>query len=87
MSDDVESRRRRAAFRARHRGTKEMDWLIGRFADARLAAMRPDELARFEQLLEMPEPVVHDMIVYPQIAPAGEFAELIAQLRAFHGLE
>jgi antitoxin CptB len=87
MSDDVESRRRRAAFRARHRGTKEMDWMIGRFADAHLATMQADELARFERLLELPEPIVHDMIVYPEVAPAGELAELIAQLRTFHGLE
>jgi antitoxin CptB len=87
MSDDVEIRRRRAAFRARHRGTKEMDWLIGRFADARLASMHPDELDGFERLMELPEPIVHDMILYPEIAPAGEFAELIAQLRTFHGLE
>lgn len=87
MSDDAEIRRRRVAFRARHRGTKEMDWLIGRFADARLATMQPDELDGFERLLELPEPVIHDMIIYPEIAPAGEFAELIAQLRTFHGLE
>lgn len=87
MPDDVASRRRRANFRANHRGTKEMDWLVGRFADARLADMTPDDLVRFERLLLVPDPELHDMIVYPQIAPAREFAELIAQLRAFHGLE
>ena len=45
MTDDVASRRRRAAFRASHRGTKEMDWLMGRFADARVADMLPQALA------------------------------------------
>jgi antitoxin CptB len=84
---DVASRRRRAHFRASHRGTKEMDWLVGRFADARVAGMAPDALAGFERLLLLPDPQLHDMIVYPEIAPAGEFAELIAQLRAFHGLK
>jgi antitoxin CptB len=87
MPDDVASRRRRADFRAHHRGTKEMDWLVGRFADARLADMTPDELAHFERLLLLPDPELHDMIVYPEIAPGGKFAELIAQLRVFHGLE
>lgn len=86
MPDDA-SRRRRAAFRASHRGTKEMDWLVGRFAEARLADMAPSALLQFERLLQVPDPELHDMIVYPQIAPAGEFAELIAQLRSFHGLE
>ena len=87
MTDDVEMRRRRAAFRACHRGTKEMDLLMGRFADARLAAMPPEMLAAFERLLLVPDPVVQDMILHPEIAPAGEHAELIGQLRVFHGLE
>jgi antitoxin CptB len=87
MIDDVASRRRRAAFRAHHRGTKEMDWLIGRFADARVADMQPPMLTEFERLLQMPDPELHDMILYPEIAPAGEFMALIAQLRIFHGLE
>jgi antitoxin CptB len=86
MTDDVESRRRRAAFRATRRGTKEMDWLIGRFADARLSAMPPDELAQFERLLALPDPQLHDMILYPDVAPAGVFARLVAEMRAFHGL-
>jgi antitoxin CptB len=87
MTDDVASRRRRAAFRASHRGTKEMDWLIGRFADVRVPDMTPQALADFERLLQMPDPELHDMILYPEIAPAGEFAALITQLRTFHGLE
>ena len=87
MTDDVERRRRRAAFRARHRGTKEMDWLIGRFAEARLTGMPPEGLAAFERLLLVPDPELHDMILYPEIAPAGEHADLICALRAFHGLE
>jgi antitoxin CptB len=86
MTDDVESRRRRAAFRATHRGTKEMDWLIGRFADARLEAMSPDQLAQFESFLVLPDPVLHDMILYPDITPAGSYSWLVAEMRAFHGL-
>ena len=39
MTDDAETRRRRAAYRACHRGTKEMDWILGRFAEAALPAM------------------------------------------------
>ena len=87
MTDDVESRRRRDAFRAGHRGTKEMDWLLGRFAAARLPAMTLVGLTQFEQLLLMPDPELHDMIMHPDIAPAGEYAHLVAQLRIFHGLE
>jgi antitoxin CptB len=87
MTDDVESRRRRAAFRATHRGNKEMDWLIGRFAQARLAAMSLESLTAFERLLFIPDPHLYDMIVHPEVAPAREHAPLIAELRVFHGLE
>ena len=38
MTDDAETRRRRAVYRACHRGTKEMDWILGRFAERSLAA-------------------------------------------------
>ena len=87
MTDDVASRRRRAVFRAGHRGTKEMDWLMGRFAESRVSGMPPQVLAEFERLLQMPDPELHDMILYPEIAPAGDFAALIAELRSFHGLQ
>jgi antitoxin CptB len=87
MTDDVESRRRRAAFRAMHRGNKEMDWLIGRFARSRLAEMSPEMLTAFERILFVPDPVLYDMIMHPEVAPAGEHQPLVAELRAFHGLE
>ena len=86
MTDDVESRRRRATYRATHRGNKEMDWLIGRFAEKRLAAMSFEALMAFERLLLIPDPHLYDMIMHPEVAPAGEHAPLVAELRAFHGL-
>ena len=42
MTDDVETRRRRAAYRASHRGTKEMDWMLGRYAERALPGVATD---------------------------------------------
>jgi antitoxin CptB len=86
MADDLDSRRRRAAYRASHRGTKEMDWVLGRFAEARLAGMSADALGLFEGLLTLPDPDLRNMLLPPHIAPPAEFAELVAAVRAFHGL-
>jgi antitoxin CptB len=86
MSDDLLSRRRRAAYRATHRGTKEMDIALGRFAEAKLASMSEPALEGFERLLALPDPELQAMIWHPEAYPAGEFSELIALLRAFHGL-
>lgn len=87
MTDDVETRRRRAVYRACHRGTKEMDWIVGRFAMAALPAMAPERLGLFERMLSLPDPDLQDMVLHPELMPAGEFAELVAAMRVFHGLE
>ena len=79
MTDDAETRRRRAAYRACHRGTKEMDWMLGRFAEAALPDMSAERLGLFERLLALPDPDLQDMILHPQLRPAGEFAELVAR--------
>ena len=87
MTDDVESRRRRAVYRATHRGNKEMDWLIGKFAQARLAQMPLELLAAFERLLLLQDPILYDMIMHPEVEPPGEHAPLIAEVRVFHRLD
>lgn len=87
MVDDIDSRRRRAAYRAHYRGTKEMDWLLGRFADARLQTMAAAELTVFEALLTQPDPDLQAWILDPATLEAQQFAGLIAQLRQFHRLD
>lgn len=84
---DVEIRRRRVVYRARHRGTKELDWLLGRFAEARVAAMTPAQLESFERLLMLSDPELYDLIMQPEAARGGAYASVIASVRAFHGLD
>ena len=86
MTDDAETRRRRAAYRACHRGTKEMDWILGRYAQAALPALPLRALGLFERMLSLHDPDLQDMILHPELMPAGEFAELVAAVRVFHGL-
>jgi antitoxin CptB len=87
MTDDLDWRRRRATYRAQHRGTKEMDWILGRFADATVGRLSTNRLGVFERMLSLPDPDLQDMILHPELKPAGEFAELVAELRVFHGLD
>lgn len=83
--DDLEMRRRRAAWRASHRGTKEMDVLLGRFAAAALPGMRDPALAQFEQFLALPDPELQKWLLNG--APASEdFADLVRNVQTFHGL-
>ena len=55
-SDDLDERRKRLLFRCWHRGTREMDLILGRFADAEIADLTGDELDQLEQLIEVPDP-------------------------------
>ena len=86
MTDDVQARRRRAGFRASHRGTKEMDWVLGRFAEQALPDMGGAELAAFEELLALPDPVLHEMVMDGAPVADSGIATLITRIRAFHGL-
>ncbi len=85
-SVDLDVRRRRAAYRAAHRGTKEMDWLLGKYASARLEGMSEAELAEFEDLLAAPDPDLQLWIMDPTAIPDDRYAALINTLRAFHQL-
>ena len=87
MSDQLEMRRRRASFRASHRGTREMDWLLGRYADATLSEMVDPNLAVFENLLQLPDPDLHAWILDPALIDQPEFARLIGTMRTFHKLD
>jgi antitoxin CptB len=55
-SSGLDERRKRLLFRCWHRGTREMDLILGRFADAEIASLGDDELAQFERLIELPDP-------------------------------
>jgi len=85
-SDNLEMRRRRALYRARHRGTKEMDWLLGRFAAARLAQMNEDKLTVFEEFLNLRDDILQQEIMGSGGHLQGDFAVMVAAVRKFNGL-
>ena len=86
-ASDLDSRRRRAIYRANYRGTKEMDWLLGKFAAAKLPGMGDMALAHFEQFLALPDPDLNAWLLDPARIAGLEFADLVADVRAFHGLD
>ena len=86
MQTVLDERRRRAAYRATHRGTKEMDWLLGRYAEQHLAGMTDVELGLFERLIVLPDPDLQEQIMLGTGASESEFAALIGRIRAYHGI-
>jgi antitoxin CptB len=83
-SDDLELRRRRLHYRAWHRGTREMDLVTGRFADAVLSEMSLRELEEFEALLEAPDPDLFGWLVGQSPVPEEYNSALLRRLVEFH---
>ena len=80
MTDMNDPRRKRLRFRAWHRGTKELDHIVGTFADRHLASMDDDELGVLEALLEENDVEVFGWIVGKAEAPQ-RYAGLLARLQ------
>ena len=84
--NDLGMRRRRALWRATHRGSKEMDFLLGRFAEREVEAMDDGEIAAFERLIDVPDPTIGAAVREGQSLGDRDLDELIARVRRFHGL-
>jgi antitoxin CptB len=52
MAEDPEARLKRMRMRSWRRGTKEMDLVLGPWADAHLAGLTGDRLELYDRLLE-----------------------------------
>jgi antitoxin CptB len=83
-SDELDRRRRKILFRAWHRGMREMDLIMGRFADAALAELTETELAEFERLIEVPDDKLLAWVTGAAAIPAGYDTPLFRRLRDFH---
>lgn len=83
LLDDA-ARRRRLKFRCWHRGMREVDLLLGRFADATVDRLDDDGLATLEALLDLPDPDILAWIVGGAAVPPEHDSLLVRQLIAFH---
>ena len=79
-----DARRRRLVFRAWHRGTREMDLVMGRFTEAQVAALSDDDVADLEQLMEANDRDVFDWVSGMTSVPANYDTSVFRRLCAFH---
>lgn len=57
-----ENRRKKLRFRSWHRGTREMDLLLGRFADRHLQTLSDEELDVYSVVLRCPDQDLYDWV-------------------------
>jgi len=83
-SEGLDARRRKLLFRAWRRGVREMDLIVGRFADAHIDKFDAAGLDDFERLIEAGNSELYAWVVGTQNAPADHDTAVLAQLKAFH---
>ncbi len=81
MSETAENRLKRLSMRSHRRGTKEMDIILGRFADERLAGLDAAGLDLYEALLEENDQDLYQWVTGQGPAP-DRFRTLVAEIGA-----
>jgi antitoxin CptB len=84
-SEGLDARRRRLLFRCWHRGIREMDLVLGRFADAQLATLSEDDLAELERWLDVPDQQIFAWVNGMEPVPENYDTALFRRLRDVHG--
>jgi len=80
-SAGLDERRRRLLFRSWRRGTREMDLIMGRFAEAVIADLSEQELAAFERLSEVADAELYAWLTGAQDVPAAHDGAVFRRLR------
>ncbi len=83
-SDGLDAHRRKLLYRAWHRGLRETDLIMGRFADATIEQLAAAELVQFEQLMEVPDRELLAWITGEADVPADYDTALFRRLREFN---
>ena len=83
-SDGLDERRRRLLFRSWHRGIREMDLVLGKFADAHVKTLSDGELDEYERWLEVPDQKIYAWVNGAAPAPADYDTQLFRRLCDFH---
>ncbi len=76
-------RRKRLLFRSWHRGTRELDLLLGGFAERYLSTLTTPQLEIYEQLLEFSDPDIYNWITEAEPVPMAAQSEILALLQNF----
>jgi antitoxin CptB len=83
-SEGLDVRRRKLLFRAWRRGVREMDLIVGRFADAHIDKFDEAGLDDFERLIEAPNAALYAWVIGAQDIPANYDTAVLVKLRTFH---
>jgi len=76
--------RKKLSFRAWHRGTREADLLMGRFAEHFLPTASEDDVGLFGELLAENDPDIFDWLTGKEAMPDRSFTPLLVRMQEFY---
>lgn len=79
----MDDRRKKLKFRAWRRGFREIDLILGGFADQTINDLDDSALDAFERLLDAPDQDVYEWITGQTPTPAEYDTPTLARIRAF----
>lgn len=79
----MDNRLKKLRFRAWRRGFREIDLILGQFADRELAGMDNSGLDAFERLLDAPDQQVYAWLSEQEAPPHEHDTPTLARIRAF----
>jgi antitoxin CptB len=82
-SEGLDARRKRLLFRSWHRGMRELDLILGPFADAEVAALTEHELDQYEYLLTINDTDLLPWLMGERPAPTEVDTAILNKIRAF----
>lgn len=82
-SEGLDIRRRKLLFRSWHRGMREVDLVLGSFADANIDALTAAEIDQYERLLDIPDTELLAWLTGGQPVPAEHKSSLLDRVLAF----
>lgn len=82
-STDLDVRRRKALFRSWHRGTREMDLVLGRFADVEIGTLCESEMDDYELLMEVPDRDLFQWLTGELETPGNYDTPVFRRIRGF----
>jgi antitoxin CptB len=82
-SEGLDAHRRKLLFRSWHRGMREMDLILGTFADAEIGVLTDDEIDQYERLLDTPDPEFLPIVTGERPVPVDIDCPVLRKIIAF----
>lgn len=81
-NETIENKRKRLIFRSEHRGTKEMDLIMGSFARENVPHFSKEELEQYDELLKENDPNLYNWITGKEDPPANVASVMFEKLKS-----